>query len=330
MNPWAGLSDNYQTDWVIALNKLCIHDDLLEQDKQINAYKFCCPIFITNQFGTSIADENDLIAGTDQPPKIRSGTLTFVRFKGEIYGLTCRHVLDELEKANKSQLARQNELLGDDAQFPPEAQFHFYFPKNSTQTHINSVFHKAPGDEFTGDCPDVAIARISSSTFQQIGRAAIDLTHDFSSEDLDDPVLGAIATGYPEQKRQTKEVNNLVRNLAVSTVIAVAPIDRMSESKLSLYAELKEEPDADNLSGMSGGPILWSREHRWGLLGIVKEGRDMKRREPPAGQEAIVDSHVIWIDGERLQREKLVNWLETLPRTDFLPNLSKRMILPKG
>lgn len=44
----------------------------------------------------------------------------------------------------------------------------------------------------------------------------------------------------------------------------VAPFQMVNDDKISMMAELLEEPDADNSSGMSGGPIFWSDESGWG------------------------------------------------------------------
>jgi hypothetical protein len=309
-------------------SSLFVHDDLYDAEKQVATFAYCCPIFITGTFGTALARDDDLIAPIGNSPTIRSGTLTFVSYQEAVYGITCRHVVEALEQSNAVNYEKWKGLLGQDASYPPQAQLHFYFPTGNRQIHINAIFHKAPGDAFTNSYPDVAVARIPGATFDAIGRSALPIERVGTSSIPASEHTCGIATGYPEQNRSSSTENPRLRTLGVATVVAIAPFERFSETQLRLFAELAVEPNADNLSGMSGGPVIWSNENGWGLAGIIKEGRDMKPKSNN-GNVPIVDSHVIWVDGEPLTRTFLISLIESIPQVDqTIPDMSKQLIGP--
>lgn len=289
-----------------------IHDDLMDNDDTINTNIYCCPIFITNMFGTLLGMDNGLSSENGAEPAIRSGTLTFVTHNGNIYGITCRHVLEALESSN---LQRQNELLalyGSDVPIVEEGQMHFFFPKGNEQIHINAKFHKAPGDEYTNSYPDVAMARISPEKLAHIGRQSIPFDQQIPDSTHWSKTACGIATGYPEQNRRIIPGDDRLATMVVATVNVVAPIEIASQNKLLMFSELSEEPAADNLSGMSVGPILWSDESGWGLIGIVKKGRDIKQGSA-LNSESFIGGHAIWIDGEPINIDIFDQWVSEIP-----------------
>lgn len=290
-------------------NKMPIHSDLHDSANQIVTANYCCPIFITPSFGVALSAPNHLIEGSEASPRVRSGTLTLVSYNGEYYGLTCRHVVEELEAQDRQKMNKLKEL--GITVFPPEGLAYFFFPKGDYQIHINAHFHKAPGDEYTASSPDIAFGRIPTETFEMIGRNALPLDR-FSN--LEEVMIGnftGIATGYPENTRRHIP-DKKADHLGVSTVIATAPLDG-STSRLKMISELDTSPDADNLSGMSGGPVIWSDQKSWGVAGIIKEGRDIKPKE---GEDQIINKDCIWIDGEPITRETLINFLDSIPNDE--------------
>ncbi len=192
---------------------------------------------------------------------------------------------------------------------------HFFFPKGDTQIHINAKFHKAPGDAFTNSFPDVAVARISAQKMAQIGREVIDLEKGIKSREHWSDYACGIATGYPEQNRRYVPADGNLAKMAISTVIAISPFERAMDNRLTMFCELNEEPEADNLSGMSGGPILLSEEESWGLIGIVKKGRDMKS-DSLRNKDSFIDGHSIWIDGEPISKGAFEEWISVIPSSE--------------
>ena len=53
------------------------------------------------------------------------------------------------------------------------------------------------------------------------------------------------------------------------------------------------------------------------------------KSKPINGNSPIVDGFVIWIEGERLLREHLVSWIDTIPMTEAsMPDFSKEIYGP--
>lgn len=310
------------------MTKVAVHDELMGEDGRVNSYRFCCPIFITSMFGTILSKNGDLFGENGAEPKIRSATLTFVSYKNQIYGITCRHVVEALEERNSKKHKEHISSHGKNVPFVEEAQMHFFFPKENDQIHINAKFHKPPGDVFTNSFPDIAIGRISDRKLAQIGREVIDLDKVIPDREHWSEHAGAIATGYPEQNRRSVPADRNLAKMAISTVIAISPFERVSEYKLTMFYELDEEPIADNLSGMSGGPILWSDEASWGLIGIVKKGRDIKSGSS-RNKDSFIDGHAIWIDGEPLSKALFEKWISVIPSSEPpIKDISKSLHVP--
>lgn len=305
-------------------NSLLIHSDLIDSNsKDSKTWKFCAPIFITCSFGISLEQNRNLISKNDNLPKIRNGTLTFVEYKKQIYGLTCRHVIKNLEDENEMMIKKYSSKYGID-ESKIKNFFYFFIPQIQNQIHINSQFHPVPNDSLFNEGPDVSIARIKPELLKQIGRNPIPLGEDITECQNNFNGCCGIATGYPEQKRKTIESINRLNIISIPCLTAYSSfLPNTDDTSLRLYAELSEEPDADVLSGMSGGPILWSTGHSWGLAGLIKEGLDLKTRK----QGAIMPKPAISIEGERIGPQKIIEWIRELPKDEeYLPNKSKRII----
>lgn len=309
---------------------LKIHDELMGNDKKPDIAKYCCPIFITPQFGMLLYSQTHLLKNQSDKPLVRNGTLTFVSVDNEIYGITCRHVIDLLEQQNEIRQKKLSSIIGEQFIKNPLLQYHFFFPKGGEQVHINSHFHKMPGDEFTNTYPDIAAARIERKKFNSIGRTALPLNSVPDTQFfLNDNITG-LAIGYAEEARKIANENDSKTSMVISAVQIFAPLTNVKEESVTLYAELDHIPEADNLSGMSGGPILWSDENNWGLIGIIKKGHDLKSKSQGVGN-AISNNPNIWVDGVRISSPELVDWLRELPRDDAdIPDLSKMLFIPSG
>lgn len=294
---------------------LYVHTELEGDDQEPNTHRFCVPIYITDGFGTNLKKESDLVPNAGEQPKIRSGTLTFVRRGDYIYGITCRHVVEALER---EEAEAQAEWKRFHSYSPPEWGLRgFYFPMLSEQVHINARFHKAHVDGYTGEGKDVAIAVIPHDTFAKTGREAIPFERLTLPPADNTPHLCGIATGFPEGNRISRATDGPVNMLSMPTVAVRARFGAVSDSSLLLYDELDHLPEADNLSGMSGGPILWSGLSGWGLAGIVKKGRDIHPRvDVLEGMTPIVDVPTVWMTGEPLTASIFEELIALIPKDD--------------
>lgn len=305
---------------------LVIHGDLMDyKSKDSATCKFCAPIFLTPSFGIFLDGNENLLPKDGSLPKRRNGTLTFVEYKEQIYGITCRHVTDILESENKK--IRDEYLLkyGINESLIQGDLFYFFIPHGNNQIHINSRFHPVSKDSLSNKYPDVSIAKIKPDILRQIGRRPIPINENHIILQKDITEFCGIATGYAEQNRKAIASSNILNTISIPCITIYSSFASLTGNSLILFDELREEPDADNLSGMSGGPILWSSRKNWGLAGIIKEGKDLKKND----LDSIKPTPGIWIEGERIVNQKLIEWIKELPKAEnYLPNRSKRISIP--
>ena len=48
-----------------------------------------------------------------------------------------------------------------------------------------------------------------------------------------------------------------------------------SSDQVQFFSEIEDRPETGSLSGMSGGPVFWSTDAKYGLLGFVKEALEI-------------------------------------------------------
>lgn len=299
-----------------------IHDDLADGEGEFLTWKFCAPIFIANQFGTILDNLNDLIA-RDKSPDRRNGTLTFVEYENSTYGITCSHVVDSLREANRINAEHYRTMV--EGPLPAVAQIHFFVPQEYGQVHVNSHFYDVEEDQPKTERPDIAIARIHPRLIKAIRRSAIPLNADPSEELIRESGTCGIAVGYPEQNRRNLPDHDPPK-FAIPVINACAPFVLFDENQVIIHAEIERDSDVDNLSGISGGPILWSSKNEWGLAGIARRAFDIKNHAPEFGA-----SPLIFIQGERVTRNKIMKWINDLPEAEEpIPDLSKSLYVPKN
>lgn len=297
------------------MKKLQVCDILFDGKNEINTWQFCAPAFIASTFlGTAICKDTDLIFDDFDESSVRSGTLTFVAYKGELFAITCKHVLDALEKKQSRWKREQLDKYGFES---PIDGFHLFTPIDNNQFHFNYKLTSAPSRE-DGSQPDVAIARIKLSSITRLGRKPII----FAQKDLL-PETG-IASGYPEQQRVIRQGNNF-NTFFPKFSTCIATMQMTAKGDILIQDTIEDHKGLDNLSGMSGGPIIWTNEERFGLAGIVKEGLDI---QPKEGQ--LMTDNGIWIHGERITTEQFEFWLKSIPPLTELNDETKSLHIPTG
>jgi hypothetical protein len=139
------------------MKKLPVCDSLFDQKKELVAWQFCAPIFIASAFfGTLVSKESDLIFEGFTESSVRSGTLTFISYKGEFFAATCKHVVETLERKQAAWKSEQREKH----QIEPSFDGYLLFtPIDNNQYHFNYKLTLAPVCE-DGSQPDIAIARV--------------------------------------------------------------------------------------------------------------------------------------------------------------------------
>lgn len=291
------------------MKKIGISDLLLDSNKEYNTWRYCAPIFISEQFGTHFYNQEELLPIEIDEKCVRNGTVTFLTYKNEIFALTCAHVVSSLKTRQQDWKKEMVKKVGFE---PPIDGFHFFTPQGKGQYHFNYEFTIDP--ESTGTSPDIAITRIDSLVMERIDRQPIAL----DNQTYKFPATG-IASGYAEYQR-VEYVGEKLNTFSPKFIACLATLELTSAGNLLLQDKIEHHNGVDNLSGMSGGPIIWSEGDSFGLAGIVKKGYDIQSKEGGLSTE---DN--IRILGERITVDTFEKWLSKVPGKKKLQDQTKML-----
>lgn len=295
------------------VKKLQVCDSLFDTNMEFNTWQFCAPAFISSaSFGTFISNDIELVFDKFDKNSVRSGTLTFVSYKDEFFAITCRHVLKALENKQADWKKEQFEKYGHE---PPIEGYHLFTPIDNYQYHFNYKLSSVPGRE-DGSQPDIAIARVNHDSIRRLGREPLVLS---PKDTL--PETG-IASGYPEHQRVIRQ-GKKISTFAPKFTSCLASMQLTARGDILLQDTIEDHKGLDVLSGMSGGPIIWSESERFGLAGIVREGLDI---QPKEGQ--LMVEKKIWIYGERITTDLFDIWMKSIPKLTKLKDETKCLYIP--
>jgi len=239
---------------------------------------------------TTLAVTQNVITGSGWPrlaqpdAALRNGTLTFVRSGGRTYGITCQHVVQHYRDV----LAASGE------------------PGSHTMRTMLNGFHVVidhfvqPQVQFGDPAPDIAIGEMNPDHIAHIGKEAMDLD---SMNEAPEDIRHAYAVGFPEKLKYQKydNDNQLSYRVSLPQVEILAELRGRPRMRFTMFSELpKPAPDID-YSGMSGGPIFWSTEDEYGILGIIYAGG------PGQGDESI------YVYGEIATPDVIKSWISQCP-----------------
>lgn len=192
-----------------------------------------------------------------------NGTITYIKYKGKIYGVTCAHVLFS------QNLGTQNERV---LSVFGMNRVHYQFGAITRNGYLSNfrALRKSPDDVIP---PDIAVTRLDepfpSIHMMSKGKKAIDL--DKWTQPYWNDINICVACGFPtEHKTQTDTI--VSAGLVQVFAEPAGPLSPDRESFL-LASSLDNECEV-YLSGMSGGPVYveGEREGAIDLIGIVYEG----------------------------------------------------------
>lgn len=297
------------------MKKLPVSEKILDAEKNLTTWEFCAPVFIASAFsGTLLVDEAELIVKEFDERTVRSGTLTFVSYKGECFAITCKHVVDALEEKQRAWKSEHKTTEGVEAEIDG---YLLFTPIATNQFHFNYKLTPVPLRP-DGTQPDVAIARVKHQSITRLGRKPIVLTKKVSL-----PETG-IASGYPEQQRVI-EAGTHISTFKPKFTTCVATMQMTAKGDLLIMDTIDDHKGLDNLSGMSGGPIIWSDGKHFGLAGIVREGKDI---QPKKGM--MIDESCIWIHGERITVDLFEEWIKSIPPLNEFKDQTKSLYIPES
>jgi hypothetical protein len=281
--------------------------DCADAELDARIHRMCAPLFATEQF---------LKQGHDV--STTSATVTFVKFEGRIFGVTCHHVLSAFYAIAMRDQRRiiptihSGPAIHHIGQVTDHGGYRWAFQSCREFLKPADVDDSEAGvalDRRNSDKPDIAIAELTTlwSLLQNFRSAeAIDLDSwiepDWSATQ---PV--AMAFGYPDDHKYR-----------AGDKIA-APMPRVS-------AELGNRPSADKpqfalcstlptahgwgFSGLSGGPIVIADtiKDRYTVIGITFEGNPSAKEFKPT-QESFLRAEDILLMGHYLSPDRFRDWL---------------------
>lgn len=283
---------------------------LKDENDHLRVWEFCAPTYIAPVgTGTLIGSRDAYQFGHEK--MTRSATLTFVQFDGRYFAVTCRHVMASLESANSEWRIRYEREMGS----PPTGDdiYYFFTPVSNRSIHFKFKLWGVP--ETSPGFPDVAIAEVSLGYISCINRFALKITKRLGLP------TSAIATGYPEQQRNLTPIDEYNDSLSTKAANCFAYLTEQN-GRLVLSDSIDENHGLDNLSGMSGGPIIWSDPKSFGLLGIVTNGLDIIPKDSES------DGFGIAVFGEPISYEMFKKWVSIMPSTEVLADKSVSFITP--
>ncbi len=239
----------------------------------------------------------------------RNGTVSFIECNGLTYGVTCKHVVEGLRRKKKE--------LND-----PNLAFATFVQRNI----IIADRFKLPksDDPFTQEPPDVAIQQIHPDLCMNIGKKPFHLSSNdkFNIKEM----THGVAVGFPEEKKS--KINCSDYNgyqLSMPCAYALGEIKSLRKDKLILANKLDTNPEANNLSGMSGGPIFWTNESEYGLLGINRKALPTIPKSEEGSDESLGGKPRVCIKGERINYERFCLWIKSLDLTEPLFDADKTL-----
>lgn len=251
-------------------------DELIE-----NASIHCAALVITKNV---ISLGNGMPSFAQPSEELRSGTITFVKYKEKVYGITCWHVIEIYRK------------------YLEESGNNF---SHSLRTMVNGFYvvldrFIRPKPDFGMPNVDIAIRELNPDHLIAIGKVPYDL--DVNNHDPSKIEFG-YAVGFPETLKKKVNESSLGHQISMPQVEILAEINGMPNNRFSLNSELPERPEQEDYSGMSGGPIFWSTENKYGIFGIIYEGG--------IGSE-LAEGKSIHIYGEHAQRDEIIKWISQI------------------
>lgn len=252
----------------------------------------CTAIFICDSRIGVEPNENDLNA-----------TLTFVEFGGKVYGITCKHVVN---------ISKNKEVSKINTCFATLTKGTYF---------ILNEFICPPSEVFVYPAPDIAIRQIHPDFPQAIGKIPIKLER--NNIPALDTIRYAVAVGYPTEEKRKVNIQNGHR-IEMPCIHALAEISSVNENngQLSLHSELKQTIQIKDFSGISGGPVFWSTEAEYGLLGITYE-----TLPPNPLENSLGGVPRITIKAELVTSERFKHWLIQFPVLTEDKNWVKRIKL---
>ncbi len=217
-----------------------------------------------------------------------SATLTLVLHKGAVYGLTAYHVVRRAIEVRASPATVRNVIQKLEARG-------FIQPQATVPN---------------GSRPDIGIHPLSPDFLERLcGKAASVSVHH-----SDAPSHG-IAVGFPTRRRSALLLPIGGGFIESTGVHAVSEMSSWSESTFLCASALPDGANEEELSGMSGGPIFWTSEDDYILLGIITDAPTIVPGSSEPSEGSLGGGPRLIFRGERVTCGRLDEWLRDMPKS---------------
>lgn len=222
-------------------------------------------------------------------PTEPTATVTFIEFDGKTYAVTAKHVIDAFATMS-------------------EADGHMhegYYVPAKPGVSIIGPFITPPSPSLAGPHVkvDVAICPVDPRLPVSVGKAAFVVQ---SAGDAKWPLTHALAVGFPTSaKVDVPEPGGLRLGMRCVHTLAESVGGSPESDQVQFYSEIPDKPDQSSLSGMSGGPVFWSTDSAFGLLGFIKEALDVV---PAPGEETLYSEPRVNFICSRVDHVILTDW----------------------
>ena len=217
-----------------------------------------------------------------------TGTVTFVSYEGRTYAVTAAHVISTFDNLRK---AEGRDLEG------------YHVPAKPGVAIAGPFLTPPHSDLFGGRTLDVAICPVNSSLPGRVGKEAFAID---ANGDPSWPVSHALAVGFPtDSKLDLPEAGGVRLGMRCVHALAEGVGGSGTSDQVQFYSELPERPELVSLSGMSGGPVFWSTEEGFGLVGFVKEALDV---EPKPGEDTLYAGPRVHFLCQRVDHALIGDW----------------------
>ncbi|MBO2591753.1 trypsin-like peptidase domain-containing protein [Shewanella algae] len=252
--------------------KFPVHNALVE-----NASIYCATIAISPNF------TQDLYASRESDV-YDSATVTFFKYEGKFYGVTCWHVVEILQEAERTN---------------GKGTHSFHTMLNGFYT-IGNRFYQ-PTAKFGQPRPDIAIREVLGDFINHLGKTPIDVENIVAPSEVPD---FAYAVGFPTKLKYSKEVREDFINkkqVVMPHIQVLAEITNQNiKQRFTMHSESTEDLDVKSFSGTSGGPIFWSNNDEYGLIGIIYES---------ITGTMLASDKTIHISAECANKDEVIRWI---------------------
>ena len=249
-----------------------VHSELVE-----NASIYCATIVISPNFTEDfhVSRESDIYD---------SATVTFMQYQGKFYAVTCWHVVEILKDAESKN---------------GKGSHSFHTMLNGFYTIVNRFYQ--PTANFGQPRPDIGIREVRGDFITHLGKTAINVETIVSpGKELD----FAYAVGFPTNLKYSKDIQkDFLKNkqIVMPHIQVLAELNNPDVTqRFTMHSESDDKLEVKSFSGASGGPIFWSNEDQFGLIGIIYES---------ITGTIIASDKTIHISAECANKDEVIRWI---------------------